>query len=178
MTGPRVVLVLDVIECSADEDAGPSRLRLSLAELLALLHNLAQTSVDELGSTVFPLVCEHPTPPMLGLNFELSFGDRALNTAVQIPASFKRPLRVATSHIRPLAGRTWNPRPELGDRYAADEGAQFCGARVAGVRRALETAGNRWKPLETACVSKTVSGEIPPTRVSNPSPSFVLLCLR
>jgi hypothetical protein len=91
MTGSRVVLVLDFIERPVAGDDGLLRLRLSLTGLHGLLHNLAKTAVDELGSVVFPLVCENLLPPILGPNFEISFGDRSLNTMVQLPASFKRP---------------------------------------------------------------------------------------
>jgi hypothetical protein len=91
MSGPRVVIVLDVIERQARDSSEPRRLRLSLAELHELLHSLATTTVDQLGSVVFPLTCEDPSPRILGPNYELSFGDRSLNTTIQIPADFSRP---------------------------------------------------------------------------------------
>jgi len=91
MIGSRVVLVLDVVERPVDEDNEHLRLRLTLAELHELLHILATTAVDELSSAVFPLVCEEPSPPILGPNYELRFGDRSLTTTVQIPSGFTRP---------------------------------------------------------------------------------------
>jgi hypothetical protein len=100
MSGPRVVIVLDFIERPVDDDSELSRLRLSLAELHALLHSLAATAVDELGSAIFPLVCEESSPRILGPNYELSFGDRALHAAIQIPADFARP---TTAHDLPWA---------------------------------------------------------------------------
>lgn len=88
--GPRPVLVLDVIEQAAGTDLGSPRLCLSVSDLHQFLHILANTVVDELGGTVFPVVCKQAAPPILGPNYEISFGDRSLNTTVEIPHSFER----------------------------------------------------------------------------------------
>ena len=88
--GSRVVLVLDVVERSTDADNQSPRLFLSLLQLHEFLHALASTAIDEIGGTVFPLVCEEITPKILGPNFQINFGDRSLETLVQIPDSFER----------------------------------------------------------------------------------------
>ncbi len=89
--GTRVVCVLDVIESAAGTDSQASRLRLSLSQLHGLLHTLATTVIEEVGTVVFPLVCEDAVPTILGPNYQINFGDRSLETCVDIPESFDRP---------------------------------------------------------------------------------------
>lgn len=89
--GHRPVLVLDIIERAAEAASDAPPLSLSLCALHRFLHTLAETAVDELGSIVFPDVCEQATPTILGPNYEIDFGDRALETVVEIPDSFERP---------------------------------------------------------------------------------------
>lgn len=89
--GTRVVCVLDVIESTAGTDSQSSRLRLSLSQLHELLHTLATTVIEEIGTAVFPLVCEDAAPTILGPNYQINFGDRSLETCVEIPESFDRP---------------------------------------------------------------------------------------
>ncbi len=89
--GRHVVFVLDVVEGTAGRDNRSSRLRLSLRQLHEFLHTLATTAIDEIGRAVFPLICEEPTPTILGPNYQINFGDRSLETCVEIPASFERP---------------------------------------------------------------------------------------
>lgn len=89
--GSRIVFVLDVVECTARTDNRSSRLRLSLLQLHDFLHTLATTAVDEIGRAIFPLVCEETTPTILGPNYQINFGDRSLETCVEIPESFERP---------------------------------------------------------------------------------------
>jgi hypothetical protein len=55
------------------------------------------TAIDEIGSTVFPLVCEETRPKILGPNFQINFGDRSLDTLVQIPDTFERPKDASSS---------------------------------------------------------------------------------
>jgi hypothetical protein len=89
--GPRVVFVLDVMEGTAGTDNRSSRLRLSLLQLHKFLHTLATTAIDEIGGAVLPLVCEETMPTILGPNYQINFGDRSLETCVEIPESFERP---------------------------------------------------------------------------------------
>ncbi len=89
--GTRVVFVLDVVEGTAGTDNRSSRLRLSLLQLHEFLHTLATAAIDEIGRAVFPLVCEDTTPTILGPNYQINFGDRSLETCVEIPESFERP---------------------------------------------------------------------------------------
>jgi hypothetical protein len=89
--GSRVVFVLDVVEGTAGTDNRSSRLRLSLLQLHEFLHILATAAIDEIGRAVFPLVCEDTTPTILGPNHQINFGDRSLETCVEIPGSFERP---------------------------------------------------------------------------------------
>ena len=89
--GTRVVCVLDLIESAKGTDNQSSRLCLSLSQLHELLHILAATVVEEVGAAVFPLVCRDATPMILGPNYQINFGDRSLETCVEIPESFDRP---------------------------------------------------------------------------------------
>jgi hypothetical protein len=54
-----------------------------------LLHTLATTAIDDIGIPVFPLICDE-TPAILGPNYEISFGDRSIETVIEIPNSFER----------------------------------------------------------------------------------------
>jgi hypothetical protein len=126
MSGPRIVLVLDVIERPIADGGELPRLSLSLPELHGLLHALAMTTVDQLASAVFPLVCEDSSRKILGPNYELSFGDRSLNNAIEIPDGFTRP---ATAHDMPWANIN---APE-------DADAHDLGARDALLRRGIES---------------------------------------
>lgn len=89
--GPRVVFVLDVIERSAEKANQSPRLSMSLVQLHEFLHTLTATAIDEIGSTVLPLVCGETTPKILGPNYQINFGDRSLDTFVRIPDGFERP---------------------------------------------------------------------------------------
>jgi hypothetical protein len=91
MLGSRVILILDLIERSADPNEHLPRLNLSLPGLHELLHILSKTAIDEIAAAVFPLIYKDRTPLIVGPNYEIQFGDRELDNLVQIPSSFKRP---------------------------------------------------------------------------------------
>jgi hypothetical protein len=97
-SGSRAVLTLDVIERPADADANAPRLHLTLAELHAFLHLLGKAAVDEIASVVFPMLCAEGRRALVGPNYEISFGDRSLNTTVDIPSSFSRPANAVNNH--------------------------------------------------------------------------------
>jgi hypothetical protein len=91
MLESRVILILDLIERSADPNENLARLDLSLPDLHELLHTISKTVIDEIAATVFPLIYKDLIPPIVGPNYEIQFGDRELDNLVQIPSSFKRP---------------------------------------------------------------------------------------
>ncbi len=88
--GTRPVLVLDMIERSADAGDSQRRLSLSLTELHEFLHVLGRAAVDEIASVIFPMLCGEDSPAIVGPNYEISFGDRSLDTTVDLPSSFER----------------------------------------------------------------------------------------
>lgn len=90
-SGPRPVLTLDVVELLDEAHRESLQPWMSLPELHKLLHILARTAVEEIGSVIFAEICEQPTPPMLGPNYEISFGQRKLETLALIPAAVHRP---------------------------------------------------------------------------------------
>jgi hypothetical protein len=94
---------LDVIERAGDTASQSPRLSLSLTALHRLLHVLARTAVNEIAKTTFPLVCAQTASPVVGPNYEISFGDRSLDGLVEIPGSFERPQESGTA--RALSGR-------------------------------------------------------------------------
>jgi hypothetical protein len=89
--GTRPVLVLDVIERATEEAVGQPRLSWSLSDLHMFLHVLGRAAVDEIASVIFPMLCADGMPAIVGPNYEISFGDRSLDTTVDLPNSFERP---------------------------------------------------------------------------------------
>ncbi len=95
--GSRAVLTLDVIERPTNTSTGAPRLSLSLAGLHRLLHVLAKAAVDEISSAVFPLLYEEGEPAIIGPNYEIGFGDRTLDTTVDLPSSLERPANAVSN---------------------------------------------------------------------------------
>ena len=123
--GSRAVLTLDVIERPTDTGTGAPRLSLSLAELHRLLHVLAKAAVDEIATAVFPLLCAESKPAIIGPNYEISFGDRTLDTTVNLPSSFERPANAVS-----------NPWAEINTPEGSDP--RDLTARDTIIRRGLE----------------------------------------
>jgi hypothetical protein len=61
------------------------------------LHKLGIAAVDEIGSAVFPIVCMEDMPAIVGPNYEINFGDRTLDTTVDLPSSFERPANAVSN---------------------------------------------------------------------------------
>ncbi len=95
--GTRPVLVLDVIERSTDAGYSLPRLSLSLTDLHEFLHVLGRAVVDEIASVIFPMLCAECMPAIVGPNYEISFGDRSLDTTVALPSSFERPANAVSN---------------------------------------------------------------------------------
>lgn len=89
--GPRPILVLDVIEQHDEKSYGLPRLSMSLPGWYDFLRMLGRTIVDEIGQSVIPLVSQSDSPQLLGPNYEIAFGDRSLETLVEIPPNFEQP---------------------------------------------------------------------------------------
>ena len=123
--GSRAVLTLDAIERPADTATGAPRLSLTLAELHRLLHVLAKAAVDEIASAVFPLFYTEGKPAIIGPNYEISFGDRTLDTTVDLPSSLERPANAVS-----------NPWAEINTPEGNDP--RDLKARDAVIRRGLE----------------------------------------
>jgi hypothetical protein len=123
--GPRPVLIVDVIERAAETGNHSHRLSLSLAALHGFLHILARTAVDEIASTTFPSICGQTASPILGPNYEISFGDRTLDGFVEIPSGFERP-----------QGSCNNPGAEI--NTPEDSDAQDLAARDAVIRDGMQ----------------------------------------
>jgi predicted nucleotide-binding protein len=123
--GTRPVLVLDVIERSADAGDSQPRLSLSLTDLHEFLHVLGRAVVDEIASVIFPMLCAEGMPAIVGPNYEISFGDRSLDTTVALPSSFERP-----------ANAVCNPWAEI--NTPEDSDPLDLAARDAVIRKGLE----------------------------------------
>jgi predicted nucleotide-binding protein len=123
--GTRPVLVLDVIERPADAGDSQPRLSLSLADLHEFLHMLGRAVVDEIASVIFPMLCAEGMPAIVGPNYEISFGDRSLDTTVTLPSSFER-----------LAEAVGNPWAEINTPINSDP--LDLTARDAVIRKGLE----------------------------------------
>ncbi len=119
------MLALDVIERPAETADNQPRLTLSLAEMHQFLHLLGKAAVDEIASVVFPLLCAETAPTIIGPNYEISFGDRSLDTTVNIPGSFERPANAIS-----------NPWAEINTPEGNDP--RDLTARDAVIRRGLE----------------------------------------
>lgn len=123
--GTRPVLILDVIERSADAGYSERRLSLSLTELHKFLHVLGRAAVDEIASLIFPMLCAEGMPAIVGPNYEINFGDRSLETTVALPSSFERP-----------ADAVSNPWAEINTPEGSDP--RDIAARDAAIRQGLE----------------------------------------
>jgi len=88
--GPTVLLIIDLMEQANPSQPNGPRLRLSLGDLHALVHDLARTAIDELADALCPVMLDRDAA-LVGPNFELSFGDRSVDDLVSIPDSFQRP---------------------------------------------------------------------------------------
>jgi hypothetical protein len=123
--GSRAVLALDVIERPAEASDNQPRLTLSLADLHQFLHLLGKVAVDEIASVVFPLLCGEGKPTIIGPNYEISFGDRSLDTTMALPSSFERPANAVS-----------NPWAEINTPEGSDP--RDLTARDTVIRRGLE----------------------------------------
>lgn len=146
--GNRVVLVIDIIEQAVDEETESSRLRLTFPGLHGLLHNLGKTLVDEVGRAVFPLVCEDIAPPIVGPSYEIDFGDRSLDTLVQIPSGFTRP---PSAHNYPWASID---TPEQDD-------SRDLASRDSVLRRGIEKVLRKTNTTELRRRSRNCRGRAP-----------------
>ncbi len=97
MLGPRVLLIVDLIEQRDAEREDQARLRLSLSDLHCLLHTLAKSIVDDVAGTVFPAIYEDAVPLMFGPSFEIQFGDRTLEDLLEMAPGFTRPREARSS---------------------------------------------------------------------------------
>jgi len=123
--GTRPVLVLDVFERPTGVATGAPRLSLSLTDLHQFLHVLAKAAVDEIASAIFPMLCAEGMPSIVGPNYEISFGDRSLDTTVDLPSSFERPANAVS-----------NPWAEINTPEGSDP--RDLTARDAVIRKGLE----------------------------------------
>ncbi len=123
--GTRPVLVLDVIEQSADAGDSQRRLSLSLTDLHEFLHVLGRAAVDEIASVIFPMLCAEGMPAIVGPNYEISFGDRSLDATVALPSNFEGP-----------ANAVGNPWAEINTPENSDP--LDLAARDAVIRKGLE----------------------------------------
>lgn len=137
--GSRAVLVLDVVERQSGSKEEQPRLSLSLAGLHAFLHVLGRAAADEIGNVVFPLLCGERRPTLVGPNYEISFGDRSLETTLAFPPRFERP-----------ADAVSNPWAEI--NTPEDFDARDPTARDSVIRRGLETMlrSNEYDEIEDA----------------------------
>jgi len=123
--GTQPVLVLDVIERAADAGDDQRRLSLSLTELYEFLHVLGRAAVDEIASAIFPMLCAEGMPAIVGPNYEISLGDRSLETTVYLPSSFERPANAVS-----------NPWAEINTPEGSDP--RDLAARDVVIRKGLE----------------------------------------
>jgi hypothetical protein len=155
--GSRAVLALDAIERSADAADNQPRLTLSLADLHAFLHLLGNAAVHEIASVIFPLICAEGKSAIVGPNYEISFGDRSLDTAVNLPSSFDRPANAVS-----------NPWAEINTPESSDP--RDLTARDVVIRSGLEKVlrSNEYDEIEDE-IAKLA---LPPDLHSEPTPTL------
>jgi hypothetical protein len=116
-SGPYVLIIIEVIEQAAEGADPRRRMAYTLGSLYSLLHTLAWTVIDDLGRAVFPLIFDWKAPSLVGPNFEIDFGDRALTEMILLPSHYERP---AGAQDSPWANINTPVGTPLDDRQSLD----------------------------------------------------------